>query len=88
MKGNLLLLLFHAKVWLKCSKVKHHAYFRVKFASQVTVLEHNFGYQDPHLLREMFGTNPDIEKDLKRRESKKITLTKGKRKKNVKEAPS
>lgn len=79
---------FHAKVWQKCSKAKHHGYFRVKFASQVTVLEHNFGYQDVNLLREMFGTNPAIEKVLKRKESRKITPTKGKHKKNVKEAPS
>ena len=39
-------------------------------------------------LREMFGTNPAIEKVLKRKESRKITPTKGKHKKNVKEAPS
>ena len=45
----------------------------MKFARQVTVLEHNFGYQDVNLLREMFGTNPAIESVEKKRKQENNT---------------
>lgn len=53
-----------AKVWNKCWKTKPAAIFRVKFLTNVTVLEHNHGCEKCKLLTKMFGTNQYIEKGL------------------------
>lgn len=74
----------HSKVWQKCLKIKHAGYFRVKFASQVTILDHNFGYEKYHLLTSMFGSNPAMEKILKRKEERRLTPRKRKRRQKKK----
>lgn len=56
----------HSKVWRKCPKTKFAGYYRVKFITQLATLEHNIGYEKSSLLTKLFGTNPDIEKGLKR----------------------
>ena len=78
----------YSKVWQKCLKIKHAGYFRVKFASQVTILDHNFGYEKYHLLTSMFGSNPTIERILKLKEERRLTLRrKRKRLKKTKKTP-
>ena len=52
------------------------------FASQVTVLDHNFAYEKYHLLTSMFGTNPALEKILKKTRRKKNNTKEGKETKN------
>lgn len=54
-------------------KVKYAGHFRVKFATQVTGQEHNFVHDKCDLLTNMFGTNINIEKRLKRREKRRNT---------------
>lgn len=71
----------HIKIWIKYLKIKHAEYFRVKFDTQVTLLEHNFGHTNCHLLTTMFRTNKKIQKGLKRREKRRITPKKTKKKK-------
>ncbi|KAK8372125.1 hypothetical protein O3P69_011014 [Scylla paramamosain] len=77
----------HSKVWQKCLKIKHAGYFRVKFASQVTILDHNFGYGKYHLLTSMFGSNPAMEKILKQKEERRLTPKKRKRR-HIKKTPA
>lgn len=57
----------HSKVWQKCPKIKFAGYFKVNFITQVATLEHNVGYEKSSLFIKMFGTNPNIEKGLKRK---------------------
>lgn len=40
----------HSKLWAKCSKTKFAGYDKVLFAAQLTVLQHNFGYEDGSVL--------------------------------------
>lgn len=40
----------HSKLWAKCSKTKFAGYDMVLFAAQLTVLQHNFGYEDGSVL--------------------------------------
>ena len=55
----------YSKVWQKYLKTKHAGYFRVKFASQVTILDHNFGYEKYNLFTSMFGSNTAMKNILK-----------------------
>ena len=67
----------HAKLWQKCPKTKFFGLFRVIFAVQVTVLDHNFGCDKCNLLVHLFGTNRFIQKGLdiqeRRRKMKAVT---------------
>lgn len=43
----------HSKLWIKCSKSKFDGLYRVCFVSQVTALDHNFGYKNASLLQHL-----------------------------------
>ena len=58
----------HARLWKKCPKTMFFGLFRVRFACRITVLEHNFGYQESNLLVSLLGSNKAIEKTMETRE--------------------
>ena len=62
----------HARLWLKCPKVKFFGLYRVIFCAQSCVLEHNLGYERSNLLTELFGTSASIKKVLKTQDALKI----------------
>ncbi|XP_050709396.1 uncharacterized protein LOC126994185 [Eriocheir sinensis] len=43
----------HSKVWRKASKDKNAGLHRIRFVTQVTIWEHNFGYQSYNLLQKL-----------------------------------
>ena len=61
----------HSKLWQKCPKIKCFGLFRVIFAVQVTVLDHNFGYDKCNLLEHLFGTNKFVQKGQAGRERRR-----------------
>ena len=61
----------HSKLWQKCPKIKFFGLFRVIFAVQVTVLDHNFGYDKCNLLEHLFGTNKFVQKGQAGRERRR-----------------
>ena len=75
-----------------CPKIKFFGLFRVIFAAQVTILDHNFGFDRCNLLEHLFGSNMYIQKGLalqeKRRKLRAETpkMSKKKRKKLGKSA--
>lgn len=77
----------HSKVWQKCLKIKHAGYLRVKFATQVTILDHNFGYGHYNLLVSIFGTNPQMERVLKLKEDRRVTPKKKQIRQRGKKSP-
>ena len=62
--------------------------YRVKFITQLATLEHNIGYEKSSLLTKLFGTNPNIEKGLKRQTKELQRHQRPKAMKRLKTTPS
>ena len=45
----------HSNLWTICPKNKFCRYYRVKFAAQMTILNHNLGYKKSNLMTKIFG---------------------------------
>lgn len=78
----------HAKVWRKTSKGKYCGLSWVTFATQVTVLEHNFGHTDSNFLLALgLQNSPHMLASLQKKDlgtKKRMETPKGKKTKKRK----
>lgn len=75
---------FHSKLWAKCSKVKFAGYDKVLFAAQVTVIQHNFGYQEGSLLSFLGISSPKETRVIEEKFEKiRSTSTPGRKRKRI-----
>ena len=65
----------HSKLWKKCSKTKFAGPKRVHFASQITVLEHNVGYEHANLLEAMCFGSSELQKVHRSQEKERLKDT-------------
>lgn len=63
----------HSKLWTKCSKSKFAGLHRVHFASQLTALEHNFGYKKSSLLFHLGFEVPNLTTAALMKQEPKVT---------------
>lgn len=62
----------HSKVWRKVSKDKYAGLHRVRFVSQMTIWEHNFGYSESNLLKSIgFGVSSHSTEVQERRDKER-----------------
>ena len=74
----------HANIWILCQKIQFCRYYRVKFAVQVTILNHNVGYEKGNLMTKLLGTNEAIQKNLRNLDNEKSRHEKNRKKENQK----
>ena len=64
---------YHSKIWSKCSKTKFASAARVRFCTQVTALDHIFGYEASHLLNTMAPTTRPAIKQLRTQDAARLS---------------
>ena len=47
----------HSNIWIMCPKIKFCRFYRVRFAAQVVILNHNVGYKKGNIMTKLFGKN-------------------------------
>lgn len=78
----------HSKLWHHHSKAKFAGLRRVKFVTQLTVLDHNFGYVSNRFLQHLgISLTPEGALSRKRMDKKKVSPLKGPKKSKKKSAP-
>lgn len=79
---------FHSKLWFHQSKAKFAGMKRVKFVSQLTVIDHNFGYMANKFLQHLgFSATTSSLTARQRMDKRKITPRKKSKAKKRKTAP-
>ena len=79
----------HSKLWLHCPKVKFAGIDRVMFACQLTIMEHNFGYEATKFMEYLgLPSTKEASITLQKMDKRKVSPRQNKKRLRVKETKS